>query len=337
MDVREFTTGRILVPLLFLALGLIESIHRLVQIRVGYIDLFVDARAVWKPAAHAVLTGTPLYIGHATDNKPPLWQFLNVLVGLTGHYTAVFTLLVGIANATAAILIWRYLRLAGYEKIGILSGVLLLSMIPVVQGRVINVRSFAVIGILVALQVRHPFLKGLAVGSAALMSQYGILAGIPILWTLLNRREGRWRDASLFILGGAVLCLVSYLLVYFMWPDSFVAAVRNSILISGHYATQSAKYTLWETPLVWGGGILRVVLGSLYVFLPAALTARYEVSGRTADPIPLLSIVAVTLLLPLLVRSFQVYWIYPLPFLAALGAFGYDLFFSEGIPGVLSD
>jgi hypothetical protein len=124
--------------------------------------------------------------------------------------------------------------------------------------------------------------------------------------------------------------LFSYSTVHILFGyNSLIGAINNSILLAGSYATEAAKYTLWETPLIWGGGILRVVFGIQYILLPAVVTIIYKSKLETEYEYSMLLSLSVVLSLPLLIRSFQVYWIYPLPFLAALGAMGYEIFFDR--------
>jgi len=86
-----------------LAAGLFGGLRRLARRSTGAVSLHPDVRLVWYELAHAVASGTPLYTGVAVDNKPPLFELLNVGAYLTGEYVLTLVLLVGLANGLGAV------------------------------------------------------------------------------------------------------------------------------------------------------------------------------------------------------------------------------------------
>lgn len=70
---------------------------------------------------------------------------MNYAVYLTDHYAFGFLSLAGIANALAAYLFWHWLADYGYSKGGVIAGLLYFSTLPLINGHIINVRSFAMV------------------------------------------------------------------------------------------------------------------------------------------------------------------------------------------------
>ena len=71
----------------------LQSLIKYVRYRSGNVALISDVTNIWKPLAFEVLSGTKLYAGLETatwDNKPPLFEFLNIVIGMTGSYELVF-------------------------------------------------------------------------------------------------------------------------------------------------------------------------------------------------------------------------------------------------------
>ncbi|WP_435147780.1 hypothetical protein [Halobaculum sp. P14] len=57
--------------------------------------LSADLRSVWRPFMQSVVhDNVPMYVHPALDNKPPLFEYLNVLAGLTGEYIAAWHLFI---------------------------------------------------------------------------------------------------------------------------------------------------------------------------------------------------------------------------------------------------
>jgi hypothetical protein len=319
------------VTLLFAA-GLFGALRRLSRLAAGVTDLHPDVRLVWYDLAREVAAGTPLYTGAAVDNKPPLFELLNVGAYLTGEYVLVLLLVVGLANGVAAVLLWRTLAARGHPRVGALGALLFLLVLPLVDGVVVNVRSLAVAGLLFAFATRSPVARGVGVAGAVLCSQHAAFV-LPVVAYDGYVRAGRSRRwlARFVGSGGAVAALVyGAVLAVWGWP-SLAGALHASV-------GRTAPYLLSYGPSVfvstgtWWRTILRthlqigVVLVLAVWGLGRVLVALRRPAGawREWGTPHLLVALLVTSSLPLVVRPFVTYWVYPLPAIAVLAAFGAD-------------
>lgn len=112
-------------------------------------ELAADVSGVWIPFANKVLAGGAPYLAH-WDNKPPLFQFVNILAAATDHYVLFFYITMGLANGIAAVLLWRVCRQFGYDRIGLVAGFIFLAFMAISSFR-INPRQYANVLMLLAL------------------------------------------------------------------------------------------------------------------------------------------------------------------------------------------
>ncbi|MFB6172573.1 MAG: hypothetical protein ABEJ23_08560 [Haloarculaceae archaeon] len=318
---------RVAVPALFLWLAAVQSLHRYVRLSRPSVGLHPDVTSAWLPVAEAVFAGTPLYAPGATDNKPPLFELLNLAVYATDHYVLAFLALVGLANGAVAALLWQVGRRHGASRVGLVAGVLYLGALPVVDGTAINVRSFAMVGVLAALVARRPAARGVALAAGALCSQYALLA-LPLVAldglsdALAARRRGLWRFGAAT---GATL-IAGFAAVGLIWgPTAAVDALHWSVGRAPRYVLAVGPSVL-TLPSTWArllvGMHLRLLglvwfgaLGLLIVGHAARQGAEWGVG-------PLAALLGVTFGIPLFVRPFATYWLYPLPGIALLSAMG---------------
>lgn len=135
----------------FILLGAGAGLHRYLTIRYGGETMGWDARHWWMPLSEAVFSGVPLYVGSAIDNKPPLFEFLNLIIAAAGHYTLIFLVVIGVVNGIVAGLVGTWVK-RNYNLIaGVLAGLLYMSVLPVINGYHIGVRQFGIVGILYAM------------------------------------------------------------------------------------------------------------------------------------------------------------------------------------------
>jgi hypothetical protein len=175
-----------------LAAGLSGGLRRLARLSAGTVSLHPDVQLVWYDLARAVTSGTPLYTGVAVDNKPPLFELLNVGAYLTGEYVPSLVLLVGLANGLAAVFLWRAAATPGHSRTGALGALLFLLVLPPVDGTVVNVRSLAVAALLFALATRSSVTRGTGVACAVLCSQPAVFV-LPVVAYDGYARAGRSR------------------------------------------------------------------------------------------------------------------------------------------------
>lgn len=186
--VNRFKNQPIYVYGLFLLIGLIQGIGRILRLQFGAAELNPNFINVWMPLSETVRRGTGLYLDGAADNKPPLFQLLNLALSFTGEHIAVFLVLIGLVNGLTAALLYRYLNIHHSRAAGLLGGLLYLLSLLLVGGNEINVRSFAALGLMAALVLRPEILRGAAVGAAGLFSQYAIFAIPVFVWDVHRSR-----------------------------------------------------------------------------------------------------------------------------------------------------
>lgn len=308
-------------------LSLLQTFIRYIHVQLGATSLFYDADVVWQPLAQQVLNGGTLYIT-ASDNKPPLFQYLNIAAEATGEYVAVFYLFVGLANGVAAVLLYAWLAKTFSRRQAALAAFLFVASLPLVDGTFINVRSFALLGLLGALLLTNPFARGLAFATAGMFSQY-ILLGLPVVALLAIRAHQRTRDRVMwgawFLAGCALVSLVSYGSVALLWgPEAFFAAVDKSILRAHYFVTTRPTNNLFREPLAWGGSMARSTTRIVFVVIPALLGGlqyrRYSTTPAQRQTLRIAGGFSLAYATAFLVKASAYYWILLLPFLSTLAA-----------------
>lgn len=319
----------LIVPL-FLIGALGNGLYHWGSIRFGQEAIHGDANAVWRPLARNVLEGTPLYIEPAVHNKPPFFSLLNILMEMTDHYAAAFILVISLTSAATAVLIWQFCKLRGVAQVGLVAGGLFIVALPLVNGYNITVRSWACAGIMIALVRKNPIIKGAAIAAGGLFSQYAIFAIPGVIYQYMQDTnqttpDSRWMFR--FIGAGIIVVASGYLLVGLIWgTESLVAGVETSFLISNHVSGASAASPLADVR-GWGKRLMYISQQLLFLLIPGVVTVgalvRRNWEQTTLPTIRLSIVLCVLMLLPLLNRSYYTYWMYSLPFLSILAAFGY--------------
>lgn len=325
----------------FLLLGLFETFGRYFRILYGEQQPHIDVRCCWRPLANAVLAGKPIYVRPAVDNKPPLFELLNVTVASTGQYLLVFFVLIGIVNGVSAILLWRICADRGTPRVGLIAGLLFLTSVPATGGTVINVRSFAIAGILLSLWVEHPLARGATIAAAGLFSQHAVFAVPALAYDRLRYLD---RDSSLqwlvrFVAGGVAVLVVSFGFVYVVWgAQSFHGALYWSFGAAEKYTTNPVVPSIIGDTHRWMVALYHGVIKHLFLIVPATIIVHLAATERgsnrvihsTNAPLVTTTFLALSMSIPLLVRAYRAYWLYPLPFLALLASIGYQQFFTVG-------
>jgi hypothetical protein len=313
----------------FVALAWLQSLHRYLTVEYGTAERHWDVRTVWHPTAEALLEGGSLYLGTAVDNKPPLFELLNLAVAATGKYYPVFLFLIGTANAASALLLFQLFRRRGREREGAVAALLFLASLPPLDGTVVNVRSFALVGVMAALYAEDPWDRGVAVTAGGLFSQYALLA-VPVIaydgMQARPRREAR-RWASQFAVAAVSVVALSFGVVAAFWgQEAAVAGVHHSFGGAIEYSTRTGPTirSALANPLVWAGYVYDVALRILFVVIlavagAAAVAADTRREGDWGFHQQVLAL-AVLFTLPLFVRALPFYWVLLLPFYAALAA-----------------
>lgn len=310
----------------FAVLGLASSLWRYARIRWLGAAPHHDVRGVWRPVAAAVADGAPLYVRPAVDNKPPLFELLNVAVYATGAYLPAFLLLVGVANAAVAVCLWRLLARRGYAALGAAAGLVYLAAVPLVGGAAVNVRSLSTALLVFAFVRSGPARSGVALAAACLVSQHAVFGAPVVVADGLARTDASQRWLGRFAIGCCAVVAAAFAAVFALWGRPSVAgAVRWSVGFAGTYVLEWGPSVLrspgrWLSLLVDGhrrlGPVLGCALGGV-----AVVASRIR-AGRAWTPLALSLCAVAALSLPLLVRSFVSYWLYPLPWIAVLAVVG---------------
>lgn len=290
---------------------------------------FYDAREVWRPNAEAVLSSdTGLYQSPATDNKPPLWQYLNLAVYASGYYATVMFSLVAAANSVSAFLIFQYVSgLRGRSEIeGMLAGSMYLFAVPAIGGLLVNVRSFAIVGLLIAINTRRGWISGLALSAGGLFSQFAMLAA-PVLVA----REYRRRDSGFtrwfieFVVAGCGLAVLSFLPLLYWGVTSVENAIESSILYSDEYVLEHSVRNPLIDPWAWVEKLHDVVRRIYWLLVPTLLMLFARLRGVSSDDVEGTSVVAVLCVLflsTLFIKSLTYYWLFPAVFMSILTSRG---------------
>ncbi|MFC6992455.1 hypothetical protein ACFQH3_12270 [Haladaptatus sp. GCM10025707] len=304
-------------------LAMLFSTWRVAYLELGQANtLFYDAQIVWKPLTEQVMGGVPLYTGPAVDNKPPLFQYVNLIAGYTGEYNISMTLLVGIANALTAGLVYRWRANHGEPREGIAIAILYLATLPLVNGLVINARSFAMVGLMIAVIYTQPGIRGGAVAVAGLFSQYSFFA-VPVLVVHSSQRTQkplRW----LMVFTATALCIVgmAFASVGVIWgTESMTNAMYYSMSGAGEYVTSGNTHSPFHSVTTWFGILSHTMVNLAWLLIPTTLggllvvieSFRVPWSERTFA-----LALGVSLSLPLFIRSLLYYWIPALPFFGLL-------------------
>ena len=306
--------------------GLLAGVARLLRLSAGRATVHPDVRLAWRPLARAVAAGTPLYTAGAMDNKPPLFELLNVLAYLSDGYLVALTLAVGLANGVAATCLWRACAVRGHARVGGLGALVFLWTLPLVNGAAVNVRSFAVAALLFALVSDRPVARGLGVGCALCVSQHAVFAAPVVAYDGYRAAGRRSAWVGRFLLGLSGVVLAAFGTVFVVWgAPSLAGAVRATVGTAGPYLLAYGP-SAWISTATWTLATLRMHL-RLWVLLAFALWGGWLVGAavRRADrwgPAHLALALLVALGLPLAVRPFVTYWLYPLPVVSLLAAVG---------------
>lgn len=317
------------------AVALLQVLVSYLQASIGRTQLVHDVTKAWRPLMDAVLhDDVPLYTQQAVDNKPPLFQYLNLTAGLSGEYILAFYAIIGICNAAAAILLYRWVR-SGIDPrfpsgrgVGVLAAILFLGSLPLIGGTHINARSPMFLGVLAAVQFRAGWMRGAAIAGAALCSQYAILGAPVLAYDGIRQRAGsnRCRWVTRFTLGGVGMVAIAFLPLFLIWGwPSVAGGVIDGLFSQYRPVTSQPAANVLVDPYGWGRALLSKLDTIWFLLIPAGIgLAQYGVQSWTNDrrwyslPVALLAVY----LLPLAVKSLGYYFLHMAPFAAAIGGVG---------------
>lgn len=208
---------------------------------------------VWRSIGNAVIQNdVPLYIGMAWDNKPPLFELLNLLFTLSGEYYISFLFAVALSNGLSACIIYKISSRINGPGTGILAALLFFSLLPALNGVNTTPRPFAVTALLLSIYISSPIQRGVAIGISGLFIQVTGTAAIPLgLVGMANNQKSRYY-ISAYLLSIAITIAIGYSLVGVLWStNSLVAAINHSIVGAVEYASGgTSRYGLATTLMI---------------------------------------------------------------------------------------
>lgn len=343
IDRSEFTTLRDLVlesvqntvlsSVIFSILIFSQAISRIIQIKLvsGGQEVRGDAQIVWIPVARAVLDGTPLYVPPAVDNKPPLWQFLNILFQNTGDYATAGILTIALANTIAVVGTYLWISRHIGREWAFVGGLLLIAMFSIIEASSIGTRSIALVGVLFGALSRSAVVSGMSLSAAVLVSQFSVFA-IPIVVF------HRWVESEVtlkwfvkYAVSGIATAVVVFGMVFVLWGwPSLVGSIEWTFLgkdpnASGSFFMNGSS--LFANPLQWGAGFLQTASKLWFLLVPAfiALSMKQRSMSKwikTSGGVT--TVFTVGLLISIVARPHPYYWILPAPWLVSLSVIGFE-------------
>jgi len=319
----------------FVALGVMVMLAQYSFIYFGVQDITqfrVDARTVWRPLAREVLyEGQPLFGPDQFENKPPLWQFLNLGVEYAGPYYLLFYALTGVAHGVAAFGLFAWARRYGEARLGALAALLFLASVHAGFMARIDPRPYAAALVFVALLSSRATVAGASLAAATTMIQYAFFAVPVVIWRAVrdsSRREVAWWVAK-FGAAGVAVAVVVFGAVGVVWGTTALEyAIRYTVFMTADYTT---THSIFIVPVKLVGGHAAWTTELFAIVIPASLAvATLLADGRDwRSARGESALLAGSLMLPFLIRGHGMYWYSPLPFLALLAAFGLRDFFAS--------
>lgn len=146
-----------------------------------------------------------------------------------------------------------------------------------------------------------------------------------------------------FLSSGLATALFGYIIVGIIWGRrSVVNALMNTYMIGPVYfltiesqrfmTTGGQKFSPFFDLPFYISQLLEVILSIPHIVIPACLFVlmqRNSVNERSKDH--MLIGITITMLLPLLARSFLTYWLYSAPFLSAMSAISISRLINDDI------
>lgn len=262
----------------------------------------------WHHVANVVLDGTPLYVHPAVDNKPPLFELLQIGAAATGNH--LFALFALTALVNMGIVAVTYVLGSDYSQTTArVAALFVTASLPAMDGIIPTVRAFGVLFLLFAILSRGPYRTGALVAVAGQFTQFAVFA-LP--WFIYRHRDTDWLAraavAGIAVTGG------SYALVGGLWGlESIIGAVDMTILNAWDYSSRPLSNPFYETGR-YVGQLLNVVSATIFLQVP------FAIGLLRGDDTRRLGLLSILLLTPLLIKSFPHYWLLPLPFMAIIGA-----------------
>jgi hypothetical protein len=274
----------------------------------------VHDATVWREFAQSVLSGGEIYVAYP-DNKPPLWQLLNVFAEWTGEYSLVMLSLVGVGNALVVMVLFYLFYCEGkYTAAVIAAAGCLLIIVPYVPWT--NNKSLATALLLLATLSGSAVRGGALLGLSVSIAQQTLLGLPAVVW--YQYRRGAWsgRDTLHWCITGVMVFAAGYTLVGIVWGwASVVAAVDQTIFAVVGYGTGTSQFettggAFGET-LVWWRRLTKRALKRKFILLLAGVgVASVVTNWKRRSLIEQFWTVYLISFAPIfLLRAYRHYWV----------------------------
>lgn len=156
---------------------------------------------------------------------------------------------------------------------GLIAGALYLAAIPLINGAIINVRSFSLVFLLLALLDDRPLRRGVYAAISVLFSQVAVVALPILLYDGIRRSGSRVGYAARYAVSGLGVGALPFLATAVVWsPDVMVAGLRASFLSAGDYIVHHQDTSNpFVNPVSWAARLVNNAQNLGFVLLPAAL------------------------------------------------------------------
>jgi len=270
--------------------------------------------------ADTIIKGFDPYVDYI-DPKPPLLFYSIALLDLVFKPGTMDILLVSILNTFSGLLIWKigredYGRFSGY-----IAGLLFLIGSMFAEGYLLYSEQFALVFILGALIfVRNEdYVKsGLCLGFACGYKQYALLALLPLLYYIHDRRGNYYN--FLIPLFAVISSLFLILFVVYGF-DVGIHAIYYTFGIAFSYSTGNVSAFSTYVPKTPMAFVINLI-GSVAMVVPMVIFSFASLyhTGLQNSKEKTTALLMIFFMSTLLIRQYLHYWILVLPFLSLLSA-----------------
>lgn len=285
-----------------------------------------DTTNVWIPFAECVLNGGQMYLCQ-WDNKPPLFHFLNLTAAASGHYVFVWFFFLGVATSGSALLLWRFCKKWGYDRVGLVSAILFVGLMASMNWR-INPRQFGLFFVLLAFVSSKPIRSGVYIAIGGMFTQFTVFFIPAVIWLHTDLPKLQFRWLMKFCIAGIGTVIVVYTLVAALWSvDAAITGFQYAFLNSGEYVAgyNARGLSLYGDPIAWVYKAYRGLNWILWLVLTAFLGSIIALSNHKESRFHIGVVLAsLGALIPFTIRTANVYQVSMVPFFAILSLWGIE-------------
>lgn len=304
-----------------------------IAIRGDPFQLAGDTTKIWIPFAECVLDGGQMYLCQ-WDNKPPIFHFLNLIAAGSGHYVFVWFFSLGAATAGSALLLWRFCREWGYERVGLVSAFIFVGLMASLNWR-INPRQFGLFFVLLALLSPKPIRSGIYIALGGLFTQFSVFFIPAVVWIHTDFPKVQLRWLAKFCLAGIATVVAIYGVVAVIWSvDAAVTGFQYSFLESGEYIAgyNEQGLSLYGDPIAWVYKVYRSTTDISWLVLAAVVGGIIAIKNREQSEFFIgVVLAALGASVPFTIRTAPVYLVSMVPFFTILGVIAIDYLLHDNL------